>query len=113
MGCGASTTSVAIPKTSNAGQGQPNPTQPNNNPNNSAARTREYYRNSLGNDFIEGFSRTGQTLSQKSTTRSSNSCENIEMDNDRQSSLQAPDIKDVASTLPPPGTRGPDRQQPA
>lgn len=79
MGCGASKGSElkeGKPKKSNAGHPEPTPAAAVNN----AIRTREYYRNSLGNDFLEGFSRTGRALSRKNTMRSqgSISCDQID-----------------------------------
>jgi hypothetical protein len=101
MGCGASKTHAAKQKKSNAGQGQPNQTQQPNTAITAAARTREYYRNSLGNDFIEGFSRTGETLSRKNTMRSTGSLENVEIAKDLQNPSSFPAIKDEASNATP------------
>jgi hypothetical protein len=71
MGCGASAVKVKEVKPKQTTVVHPEPYQPT--AINNATRTRDYYRNSLGNEFLEGFSRTGDALSRKNTMRSNDS----------------------------------------
>ena len=97
MGCGASKNTKVMdskPKKSVVGQEQaPAPAV------SAAIRTREYYRNSLGGEFIEGFSRTGLALSRKNTMRSQGSIfEQLANEHTEQENNQFTNLKEIATS---------------